>query len=282
MRRLHYRDLLDANTASQSIRAFSTDMPRTRTSARLFLSGLVGDAAQSIPIQTNIPIDITAALSGSNAVSTAMVLNPDTTPNMQALRSQYVFHSPEWVATNAALQPQFARWSKALNLQINGIQDLIGVGDSFYIHQIHHVPWTNRLSADDIGAIIAAGRWAFVHEYNTNVGRFSGNALLRKISQYLENARREAVSPKGTALKYVLFSAHDHTLISEMSALKAPLTGTNSPPYCALLHFGLFESGGTNFHIQVTYKDHAVHVVPDPEDGGASWSLEHLLKLAGQ
>jgi acid phosphatase len=280
MQRIHYRDLLDSNTASQSICTFSTDMPRTRTSARLFLSGLVGAAAQSIPIHLTIPIDVTAAFSSNNAVSTALVLNPDATPNMQALRSNYIFQSPEWVATNAALQPQFARWSKALNLQISGVQDLIGLSDSFYIHQIHHVPWTNRLSPEDIDAIIAAGRWAFVYEYNPNVGRFSGKELLKKISQYMENARREAVSPKGTTLKYVLFSAHDHTLISEMSALKAPLTGTNSPPYAALLHFGLFESGGTNFHIQVTYKDRAVHVVPDPEDGGAAWSLQHLSNLA--
>jgi len=282
MQRLHYRGLLDSNTASQSICAFSTDMPRTRESARLFLSGMVGDAAQAIPIHTNIPIDITAALSGSNAISTGIVLNPSATPNMQALQSQYVLQSPEWVATNAALQPQFARWSKALNFQINGIQDLIGVSDTLYIHQIHHVPWTNRLSPEDIDAIIAAGRWAFVYAYNPNVGRSSGKELLKKISQYMENARREAISPKGTTLKYVLFSAHDHTLISEMSALKAPLTGTNAPPYGALLHFGLFESGGTNFHIQVTYKAPMERVVPDPEDGGATWSLEHLLKLAGE
>lgn len=282
MQRLDYRDLLDSNTASQSIIAFSTDMDRTRTSARMFLSGLMGDAAQSIPIHTNIPIDITAALSSNNAMSAARVLSPDVTPNMQALQSNYVLQSPEWMATNAALKPQFARWSNALNLRINSIQDLIGLSDTFYIHQIHHVPWTNRLSPDDIDAIIAAGRWAFVYAYNPNVGRFSGKELLKKISQYMENARRETVSPKGAALKYVLFSAHDHTLISEMSALQAPLTGTNAPPYAALLHFGLFESGGTNFHIQVTYKDRSVHVVPDPEDGGATWSLEHLLKLAGE
>ena len=282
MERVHYSGLLDSNTASQSICAFSTDMPRTRMSARWFLSGLVGDAAQSIPIHLTIPVDINAALSSNNATSAARVLNPDVTPNMQALQSQYVLRSPEWMATNAALQPQFARWSVALNSRIANIQDLIGLSDTFYIHQIHNVPWTNRLSPEDIDAIIAAGRWAFVYKYNPNVGQFSGKELLKKISQYLEKARHEEVSRKGTTLKYVLFSAHDHTLISEMSALKAPLTGTNAPPYAALLHFGLFESGGTNFHIQVTYKDRSVHIVPDPEDGGATWSLEHLLNLAGE
>jgi acid phosphatase len=281
MKKLYYRQLLDSNTASNAIRAFSTDTDRTRMSARLFLSGLVGDAAQSIPINLQIPVDITAGLSDSNAISTARVLNPDDTPNLRALRSQYVLQTPEWMAANAALQPQFARWGLALGARITNLQDLEGLSDTLYIHQIHHVPWTNRLSPQDIESIIAAGRWAFVYQYNPNIGRVTGMPLLKKISEYMENARREEVSRKETALKYVLFSAHDNTLLSEMSALRAPLTGTNSPPYAAILHFALFEAGRTNFYIRVNYKDRADHVVPDPEDGGAAWSLEHLLNLAG-
>ena len=280
MKRLYYRELLDSDTASNSIRAFSTDTDRTRMSARLFLSGLAGDAAaRSIPISLKVPLDITAGLSDSNAISTAAILNPDGTANMQALQSRYVLESPEWKATNAALQPQFARWGQALGLRLNSIQDLEGLGDTLYIHQIHHVPWTNRLGAEDIEAIIAAGRWAYVYKYNPNIGRVSGMPLLKKISEYMENARREEVARKERALKYVLFSAHDNTLLSEMSALKAPLTGTNSPPYAACLHFGLFEAGGTNFYMRVTYG--AERAVPDPENGGASWSLEHLSNLAG-
>jgi acid phosphatase len=282
MKKLYYRELLDSNTASNSICAFSTDTDRTRMSARLFLGGLVGDAAaRSIPVSLNVPRDITAGLSDSNQVSTGEILNPDGIANMQALRSQYVLQSPEWIATNAALQPQFARWGQALGLRINSIQDLSGLSDTLYIHQIHQVPWTNRLSPDDIEAIIAAGRWAFVYQYNPNIGRVSGKALLKKISEYMEKARREEVSRKETALKYVLFSAHDSTLLSEMSALRAPLTGTNAPPYGALLHFGLFEADRTNFYMRVIYKDRAEHIVPDPENGGAAWSLEHLLNLAG-
>jgi acid phosphatase len=283
MKRLFYRELLDSNAASNSIAAFSTDTARTRASARLFLSGLVGDApAQSIPISLQVPADITAGLSSSNSISTAAILNPDGNVIMQALQALYVFQSPEWLATNAALQPQFARWSQALGVSINGLQDLGSLSDTLYIHQIHHVPLTNSLSPADVDAIIAAGRWTFVYQYNPNIGRVSGKALLKKIAEYMENARREVVSRKEHPLKYVLFSAHDSTLLSEMSALRAPLTGTNAPPYGAELHFGLFADGGTNFHMRVIYKDRAQHVVPDPENGGASWSLEHLSNLAGQ
>jgi acid phosphatase len=282
MRKLHYTQLLDSNPASYSICVFSTDTDRTRQSARLFLSGLLGDAAATVPIHLTVPIDITAGFADDNVVSTANLLNPDAASNMQALQNQSVLRSPEWMATNAALQPQFARWSQALGLTITGLQDLGSLSDTFYIHQIHHVPWTNRLSPDDIDAIIAAGRWAFVCQYNTNIGQVAGKPLLKKIAQYMENARREDISKKAASLKYVLFSAHDTTLLTEMSALKAPLTGTNSPPYAALLHFGLFQAGPTNFHIRVTYKDRAEHIVPDPENGGAEWSVEHLSNLASQ
>jgi len=282
MLNLHYRQLLDPNAASNSILVFSTDTARTRASARLFLSGLLGDAAPALPIHLTIPIDITAGFPADNVLSAGKVLDPDSTPNMRALRSQYVLQSPEWIATNAALQPQFARWGQALGLSIRTVQDLEGLSDTIFIHQIHHIPWTNRLSPDDIDAIVAAGRWAFVYQYNPNIGRVSGKLLLQTIARYMENARREALSRKADALKYVLFSAHDSTLLSEMSALKAPLTGTNSPPYAACLHFGLFATGGTNFQIRVNCKDHADRIVPDPETGGPTWTVEHLSNLAGQ
>ena len=168
---------------------------------------------------------------------------------------RYIFETPEWKATNAALQPQFARWGQALGVKITNIGNLISLSDTLYIHQIHQVALTNRLGADDIATIVAAGRWAYVYEFNLNMGGVVGRPLLRKIGEYMENARREEVSRKQGGLKYVLISAHDDTLLREMSALKTPLTGTNSPPYAALLHFGLFQAGPGNFHIRVNYKD---------------------------
>ena len=228
LRKLYYRELLNSQADSNSICAFSTDTDRTRQSARLFLSGLAADRAAAIPVHLKAPIDITASWSDGNAIGTGKILFPDGASNYQALLSQYVLSSPEWAATNAALQPQFARWSQIVNHKINSVRDLIGPGDTLYIHQIHHVPLTNGLSPDDIEAIIAAGRWAFVYQFHAEVGRITGTPFLRKLAEYLENARREEISGNKTALKFVLFSAHDSTMLSEMSALRSPLTGTNS------------------------------------------------------
>lgn len=274
------RGLLGSNYVAGTICAFSTDMDRTRTSARLFLTGLLADASQPIPILTNIPIDIKAGISETNSISAATLLIPTDRNDFQALLSQYVFSTPEWLATNSALQPKFDRWSRAANSRITNAHDLIALADTFYIHQIHHVPVAAGLNPDDVQAIIEAGRWAFVYQYQADLGRVTGKTLLKKVAEYMNNAIQEEMSLKKTTLKYVLFSAHDSTLLSEMSALRAPLTGANAPPYASFLHFALFETRRANFYVQVTYNDDKDHVVPDPDSGGASWSLAQLLKLA--
>ena len=124
-----------------------------------------------------------------------------------------------------------------------------------------------------------------MYQYQADLGRITGKPLLKKVVEYMNNAIQEEMSrkkTKQTTLKYVLFSAHDSTLLSEMSALRSPLTKANAPPYASFLHFALFEPRRANFYIQVTYNDNTDHVVPNPDSGGASWSLEQLLNLAGQ
>ena len=276
------RGLLGSNFTVGTIGVFSTDTDRTRMSAKLFLTGLLATDAAAIAIQTNIPIHIQAAVSETNAISADKMLIPTARSDFSNLLSRYVFHTPEWLATNAALQPQFDRWSRATNRKITNAHDLIIPGDTLFIHQIHHVSLTNGLSPDDVQAIIDTWRWVLVHQYQAEVGRITGNDLLRKIGEYMSNAKQETVSGKRTRLKYVLFSAHDSTLLSQMSALRAPLTGTNAPPYAAFLHFALFETGRGKFHVQITYHDDADHVVPNPDGGGAQWPLRQFLKLANQ
>jgi hypothetical protein len=255
--------LLGSNYVPGTIAVVSTATDRTRMSAKLFLMGLLANATPSIPIQTNVP---------------ATLLIPTARRDFNNLLSRYVFPTPEWQATNAALQPQFDRWSRATHLEIANANNLIIPGDTLYIYQVHHVPVTKDLTPDDVQAIINAGRWVMAREYQAEVGQITGKDLLKKIGEYMRKAKREAASPKGTRLKYVLFSAHDSTLLSEMSVLRAPLTGANTPPYASFLHFALFEAKGGKFHIQIAYHDEADHVVPNPADGGASWSLAQFLK----
>ena len=128
----------------------------------------------------------------------------------------------------------------------------------------------------------SAGHWARVFQSRGEIGRITGGPLLGKIAQYMKKAHDEELSLKNDRLKYILLSAHDATLLSVMSALGAPLTGDNEPPYAAYLHFGLFEKDRANFNIQITYHDDQDHVVTNRASGGVSWSLDQFLKEAGQ
>ena len=283
MRQLYCPGLFDSNNAASSVRVFSTDWDRTRLSAQGFLTGLVGLAAPSIPIETNVSIDITAGISATNAITAESLLNPHNDPDyFKRLASQYVFSKPEWIATNRALKPQMNRWSRAMGRRIPDIDYLVALASALYACQVHQHPPPRGLSPDDVEAIISAGHWARVYQFSGEAGRITGRPLLRKVAQYMKNARDEELSQKKARLKFILFSAHDTTLLSVMSALGAPLTGDHEPPYASYLHFALFETDPANFNVRVTYHDDQDRVVPNPANGGASWSLDQLLKWAGQ
>jgi acid phosphatase len=272
--------LLGSNDLPGTLCVFSTDKERTRARAQIFLRGLLAESNPPTPILTQIPINIEAALSKPNLISAGQLLIPNDRRDFPALLSQYVLHAPEWLSTNIIFQPQLDHWSRALNSNIVNIHDLIIPADALYIHQLHHVPLPDGLSPDEVNTIIKAGRWAFVYQYQAEVGQITGRPLLKKIAEYLNNASHEKILRKTNPLKYVLFSAHDSTLLSEMSALRSPLTDGHVPPYAALLHFALFETSRTNFYVQVTYHDDADHIVPNPTRSDASWSLKEIKSCA--
>ena len=129
------------------------------------------------------------------------------------------------------------------------------------------------LSEADAADIFAAGRWAFTAEFKpAEVGRATGGALLRAIAAYLQEACQGR-----TPLRYVLFSAHDSTILSEMSALEAPLDA--APPYASHLNFSLFDAGRKECRVELSYNDQPVSV---PACGGNSCSLAAFAALAGR
>jgi acid phosphatase len=243
---------------------------------------LLAGASKRIPIQTQIPGDVRAGFSPTNSISADKLLVPNERSDFKKLLSEYVLHTPPWVSTNTLLRPQFGRWSQALNTNIVNIHGLIIPADALYVHQVHHVPLAIPLGPGEVQTIINVGRWAFVYQYQEKVGQITGKPFLKKIAEYINDASQKKILQKKNPVKYVLFSAHDSTLLSEMSALQAPLTNGNAPPYASLLDFGLFETSRTNFYVQVTYHDNTDHIVANPETGGASWSLSQLSSLADQ
>ena len=258
--------LLESDNTPETICAISTDLNRTKASGRLFLNGLLGTASAKIPLRTQF----------SGTVSAADLLIPTDRHDYKTLLTNYVYQTPEWLATNAALQPRFAEWGRLSSRPIASAHDLIYAGDTFYIHQLHHIDALGGLGSNAVQSVIDAGRWALVYQYQTRLGQITGQPLIRKIAEYLTIASEDAGKPD--AVKYVLISAHDSTLMSALAGLRAPLAGTNSPPYAAWLHFGLFQTPQRSFYLQIIYHDQTEHQVCDP-DGNKSWSVRDLIGL---
>src|SRR5208282_1719793 len=98
--------------------------------------------------------------------------------------------------------------------------------DVLYIRQLYHLPLPKGMSPEDAKTIIAAKDWAFVTTYKPHeIGHAFGRNLLQEITKYFTDASQAA-----TALHFVLFSAHDSTLLSVMSAMGVPL---DTPPHYA-------------------------------------------------
>lgn len=248
--------LLPAKYVSGTMYVRSSDIDRTLMSAQSFLMGLyphgtgpaldgkpaLPDFAQPIPIHT---------------VPTAgeTLLFPDG-PNykFKELRKQYVLPTAQWQQKSAQVQPNFERWSKATGVPLKELADMTQFADIMFVRQLYNVEPPEGLTAKDVREIIETGQWTFLAAFRPEeVGHTTGIALLTQIAGHI-NA---AASGKND-LKYVLFSAHDSTLMSELSAMGAPLDQT--PPYASRLNFSLFDTGDKNLVVKVTYNDTPVAV----------------------
>lgn len=267
--------LLSSNYAAGTLYARSTDLDRTLMSAQLFLLGLYPPGTgPAIPAtgQPAVPDGLQPIPVHTVSWNSDDLLVPGYDANAyRDLLVRHVFSTPEWKEKTAQLQPKFARWSEASGIRITDLNQLGALADDMYIYQLYHVPLPAGI-ADDSRTIIDAGQWAFVQSYKpAEIGRVTGGTLLKKVAGYLRQGS-EGTSP----LKYVLFSAHDTTLLGELSALGAPLT--NAPPYAANLKFTLFKTGQNTFRVEISYNDQPVTI---PAFNGSSGSLARFEAFAG-
>jgi hypothetical protein len=98
------------------------------------------------------------------------------------------------------------------------------------------VPMPEGMTKADADAMAELGEWVFAANFKPpEVGQISGLGLLKLIEKYLADATKGS-----SKLKYVLFSAHDSTISSVLSALKAPTSGR--PHYSSDLSISLWKN----------------------------------------
>ena len=97
----------------------------------------------------------------------------------------------------------------------------------------------------------------------------SGRNLFAEISHRLEQA-----AEKKSSLKYVLYSAHDSTIMSLLAVMGVPIEAT--PHYASDLNILLYENGAHHFEVQVTLNDHPVQLAGSR---GTTYELQEFLRI---
>lgn len=251
--------LLPSRYSKETIYVRSSDVDRTLMSAQCALMGLypLGKGPMMSP-NSNTP-----ALPGAHQVipvhtvpmTDDALLVPNHDPQMfNEIMKKHVTNRADWQEKTSALQPQFKRWSQLTGFKVTHLADLIHLADNLYIRQLNQLPLPKGMTGQDAQTIMDAGQWAFTTAFKPNeVGRLTGQTLVATIADYMHQ-----VSEQKTKLKFVLFSGHDTTILSALSALGAPLT--NPPRYASDLNFSMYEAGIGKYVVKVTLNGKAIQI----------------------
>jgi acid phosphatase len=266
--------LLPAHYQNETMYVFATNFDRTLMSADSILLGLytlgtgprLSEKIPALPLLFQpIPVH-TRPLESEPFIGDA-----DPEKFNQQL-TQYLYTQPQWIQKTQDLQTKLAVWNQATGLTLTNLHQLEALADALRIYKIHRIPLPTALSNADVKEIIAVGSWAFTTEYKTKeIAHLAGTPLLLKIADYLQTASQE-----NTPLKYVLFVAHDSTVMSLLTTLGAPLT--TPPPYAANVNVSLFRVEKGNYIVKVIYNGKPVVI---PACNGTSCNLDQFTKLAG-
>ncbi|MCX7091601.1 MAG: histidine phosphatase family protein [Legionellales bacterium] len=189
------------------------------------------------------------------------------------LLQKYLFSTPEWMATAQELKQHMPKWRAATGLPLTDPMQLVKLADAIYIYQLYQLPLPTDLSQEDITLITDTVRSQWTAFYkNPAIATVSGSKLLKTIVEKLKMAHE-----KNTELKYILFSAHDNTLLAQMAVLDQPLD--EWPQYASRLNFSLFDDGNGDAIVKITYNNKPVLL---PACGGRSCHLEDLVRLADE
>ncbi len=189
-------------------------------------------------------------------------LIPESNSKLHDLIIKFVDNSTVWKEYTEKVSPQFAHWSSVSGLKITNLHQVAKLADAIEIYQLNHVPLPAAMTSADISAITEAGDWAYPQTLRPfEVGSCAGAELLSTVAGYFDQA-----SKSQTNLKFVLFSAHDSTIGSVMSALNDPLD--HRPPYASDLNIALFQEG-LDFKVKIMLNGRPV-AIPEGKNGTCS------------
>lgn len=222
----------------------STDYDRTLMSAESLLYGLypLGTGPEQGTPKRYQPIPIHTV-----AINDDKLLATDNKQHMHKLFKQYVFNSKYWQDLEAQVAPYYTKWQTATGLPIKNLLHLITLADNLNVRALHHIPLPSGITAEDAKLILSTSKQAFPFLFNPHpVGKAYSMQIINAIKQHFDKAKAYK-----QPLKFVLYSAHDSTLMGLLSALRVPTS--KIPHYASLIAFDLYQEDSQKLMVRVSY-----------------------------
>ena len=237
--------LLDQKYDVHTTYARSTDLDRTLMSANAFLIGMYTNNKKIQPY----------------AIHTVSIKSDTLLLGYEANREQVhamALKNPEIAKYVKTLESQLKTWSGLLGMKISSLDDMISTSDILYIRKQLKRPLPKKLLERDIEALhVIRNKVASLIFKPRNIGFLTTKDLINDIKNNIEN-----VISKNSSRKFVLYSAHDVTILGFLSLLGVPLDF--NPPYASHVSVMVFENGQENkkYRIEFLYNQKVLNI-PD-------------------
>jgi len=237
-----------------TIYARSTDYNRTIMSAQAFLCGLyppgtgplLDNGCPAIPYGYQL-IPIRTVPAAQDLLLLGNIINKK---KINELRSEYVFTTDEWKKMNSAYQDRFARWSKIFGVKINSLKDLDHPADNVNVRLLKGAELPEGLTESEAREIAVLFSKIMAQECRPRkIGCIVARDFMRELISNIE----EVVEGKQD-YRFILYSAHDTTMLPVLSMLGTP--SDSQVPYASNLAFELYRNeNGYSVKVRLNDKD---------------------------
>jgi hypothetical protein len=263
--------LLPENFNVETLYVASTNKDRTLMTAQALLMGLypsgtgpkLDDNQPSVPFSMQ-PIPVHSVPKEVDHLSTPKSYNP------KFLFDNYLEARSEWKKVPKETKEKIKRWADLTGMPIKNLKGLKALADTLHVRQENNIPLPAGITDQDAEEIKQYGKGLMVGYFKLKANSYpAGHGFLMSTAKYLDDASKDK-----TKLKYVLFSAHDSSIMSVMNTLGAPLE--EIPPYSSRVHVGLYEEDQMH-KVKLSYNGKPIHV---PACGGSTCSLAEFMTVA--
>lgn len=236
----------------------STETKRTIRSAKALLSGLY---PQEFSGGLEIPVEVV-----EKDKDDLLLVKPSG--NLFSSMKIYFWKRTLWRDLTVNLQEDLQKWREVTGLKISTLDDLDALADNLLVRKHFKVALPQGIDPVSAERIIDLNETATVSIFKQKeISRPTGLRILSAVKRYFD----DSIQGK-SQLKYVLYSAHDATIMSVLSTLGVKF---KIPEFGARLHFGLYQVGSQH-ELRVTLENQPVLI---PACGGTACSMVEMASL---